>query len=427
MSDKKEDKAQANEKIPLKKKRSKRRRKREHTKSQASTPLKKEQGTDRIEQAIRLIDSVVRAEAQNLGILRLAPLHLDFIIGDGDSLNQASSDEAIQKQVAKLRQRIIESIHTQVPTQWRRGTVYCFNSEQALTPPSYDSVFTGYDAVGRPQWTRLLPLCLQMQVKGLDVLYAQPPKALSILMRSPIGEPLIPEITEGRVYETLAQLVIGPLSSSFRPLRDQDERHTLTAQLILSKPMERRLSVHLNVLGLNPDEIYEGAAKSAPRGPLARASNSILSAQKEVRKLQELLNLGRLNHDQLPSEAEQILNGLRDSLFRVINGDRQRTQHGKHRHHSMQRPTSEAWRDVKKAGKERLFWDHHQDTVVAIGPKSRVHIFNFEGQHITSMRLGAGELERKCGQGRWRPLVGDRAQRFRACLDKSIPRDSHNR
>ncbi len=371
---------------------------------------------DPIEQALRLLDTAIRQEAKSAGVLRLSPLHLDIIIGAGENLNHTPDYEALKRQIRKVKQRINEELATQIPTQWRRGTIFCFHSEQAIAPPSHDAIFTGYDALGRPQWIRLLPLCLQRQVEHLDRLYAQPAQAIALMMKAPIGEPLINEVSSGRVYEILAQVVIGPISDSFRPLRQEDERYTLTAQLILSKPQERKLSIHLNILGLDPDVIYEAAAKAAPRGPLARARNCILQAQKEVRKLQELLNLKRINHDRLPDEAERILSGLRDSLFRVLRGDYKRTQHAKDRHHSMERPTSEAWRDAKRAGNERLFWDQHQETVVVVGPKGRVHIFNINAHHVTSMRLGSGELERKTGQGRWRPLTGQRLQQFKSNL-----------
>lgn len=378
---------------------------------------------DPIEQALRLLDSAIRQEAKKAGVLRLSPLHLDLIIGAGENLNHRPDQEAIQRQIKKVKQRINEELAAQIPTQWRRGTVFCFDSEQAISPPSHDAIFTGYDALGRPQWQRLLPLCLQRQVEHLDRLYAQPAEAVALMMKAPIGEALINEVAAGRVYEVLAQVVIGPISASFRPLRQEDERYTLTAQMIMSKPRERKLSIHLNILGLDPDEIYEAAAKAAPRGPLARARNCILSAQKEARKLQELLNLKRINYDRLPDEAERILAHLRDSLFRVLKGDLKRTQHAKTRHHSMERPTSEAWRDAKRAGNERLFWDQHQETVVVVGPKGRVHVFSLDARHVTSMRLGAGELERKTGQGRWRPLIGEQAKTFKFNLNQS--RQSH--
>ncbi|MAD60872.1 MAG: hypothetical protein CMH49_05080 [Myxococcales bacterium] len=405
-------KAQVNSKSTAKGRRSK-------GQAKEQTRGSKQKVKDPIEQALRLLDSAIRQEAKKTGVLRLSPLHLDLIIGAGENLNHQPDQEAIQRQIKKVKQRINEELATQIPTQWRRGTVFCFHSEQAISPPSHDAVFTGYDTLGRPQWQRLLPLCLQRQVEHLERLYAQPAEAIALMMKAPIGEALISEITAGRLYDVLAQVVIGPISDSFKPLRQEDERYTLTAQMILSKPQERKLSIHLNILGLDPDDIYEAAAKAAPRGPLARARNCILSAQKEARKLQELLNLKRVNHDRLPDEAEKILSHLRDSLFRVLKGDLKRTHHAKTRHHSMERPTSEAWRDAKRAGNERLFWDQHQETVVVVGPKGRVHVFSLDARHVTSMRLGAGELERKTGQGRWRPLIGEQVRTFKFNLNQS--------
>ena len=327
------------------------------------------------------------------------------------------------QQVQKLRARIADQVHRQVPIQWRRGAIYCFESDQAIEPPSHDSIFTGYDPLGRPQWTRLLPLCLSLQVPHLDRLYAHPPQVISLAMNAPIGNQPISEVTEGRVYEPLAQVVLGPVSSTFRPLRATETRYTLTVQILLTQPPERGLTVHLNVLGLDPDTLFEEAAKGAPRGPLARARNSIQNAQREVRKLQEMIRLGRISREKLPNEAERILSSLSDHLVRVIHGDMGRTHHGQKRHHSMERPTSEAWRDANRVGVERLFWDGHQETIVVIGPKSRVHIFSQDGRHVTSMRLGPGELERKTNQGRWRPLDQDRIRGFRLAVKRRTDLD----
>lgn len=375
---------------------------------------------DPLREAVQLIDKAVREEARRLGVLRLSPIHLDFMIGDGEALNLEPSPQNIDQQVKKLNARIADQLHSQMPSQWRRGTIYCFNSDQAIEPPSYDSIFTGYDSLGRPQWTHLLPLCLSLQVPHLDRLYSQPPRVISLAMSSPIGIKPIPEVTNGRVYEPLAQVILGPLSSSFRPLREAETRFTLTAQVLLTQPPERGLSVHLNVLGLDPDILFEEAAKGAPRGPLARARNSLQNAQRAVRRLQEQLRLRRISPEKLPAEAEGILSELSDQLIRVVQGDLGRTQHGKARHHSMERPTSEAWRDANRVGVERLFWDGHQETIVVIGPKSRAHIFSEDGRHVTSMRLGPGELEKKTSHGRWLPLDQERIRLFRSAVKQRV-------
>jgi hypothetical protein len=345
--------------------------------------------------------------------MRLSTLHLNLMIGEGETTLDSPTAEMLTRQVEKLQRQISGQVRALVPTQFQRGTLYCFSSDQGITPPKIDAIFTGYDPLGRPLWTSFLPLCLSMQLSNIDQLYADPPSAVGLLMRAPIGNLPIPEVTQGKIYEVLAQLVVGPIASHFRPLRSDDVRHTLTAQIILVQPPEHALQVRFNLLGLNPDDLFDAAAKSAPRAPISRARNCISSARREVRRLQEQLSLGKITQARLTQESIQILEELRDSLLRSLSGDQQRTRHAQRRHQSMERPTSEAWRDAARAGDERLFRDHHQETIVVIGPKSRVHVFSEDGRHITSMRLGVGELERKRGQRRWRQLESEVIRRFR--------------
>ena len=368
---------------------------------------------ERLKRAIALIDSVTREEALELGVLRLSTLHLHLKIGEGERIQETLQDDKLNREVDELRRQITSQVRALVPTQFQRGTVYCFHHDAGIPPPTVDAIFTGYDPLGRPLWTSFLPFCLGAQIPNVEQLYADPPRALGVLMPTPIGNPPIPEVTRGKVYEVLAQLVVGPVSAQFRPLRSNEDRYTLTAQVILARPPEHPLQVRFNLLGLDPDDLFDAAAKSAPRAPISRARNCISSARRAVRRLQEQLTLGKVIQAHLAQESMRILEELRGALLRSISGDQQRTLHAQRRHQSMERPTSEAWRDAARAGDERLFWDHHQETVVVIGPKSRAHIFSEDGRHVTSMRLGVGELERKRGQRRWKLLEPDIAGRFR--------------
>ena len=369
---------------------------------------------DKLRRAVELINSVAREEAIDLGVLRLSTLHLNLKVGDGETTSARPSTEQINREVDALKQQINSQVRALVPTQFQRGTIYCFHRNEGINPPTIDAIFTGYDPLGRPLWTSFLPLCLTTQLPNIYQLYADPPQAIGMLMHAPIGSLPIPEVTHGKVYEVLAQLVVGPISVQFRPLRSDEVRHTLTAQVILVRLPESPLQVRFNLLGLDPDDLFDAAARSAPRAPISRARNCISTARRSVRRLQEQLTRGKVIQAHLAQESVRILEDLRDALLRSISGDQQRTRHAQRRHQSMERPTSEAWRDAARAGDERLFWDQHQETIVVVGPKSRVHIFSEDGRHVTSMRLGVGELERKRGQRRWRILAPDLAQRFRA-------------
>lgn len=384
-------------------------------------PQKTSSARERLKRAVELIDSVVREEAIQRGVMRLSTLHLNLTIGEGESTDQAPSKGQITRQVDKLKEQLEGQVRALVPAQFQRGAVYCFHSDQGVEPPTPDAVFTGHDLLGRPQWMSFLPFCLHEQIPHIDQLYADPPRAIGVMMPAPIGAQLIDEVTQGRIYEVLAQLVIGPLTSHFRALSSSDTRHTLTAQVILVQSPDQPLRIRFNLLGLNPDDLFDEAAKSAPRAPISRARNSISAARHATRRLQERFTHGKVSRSRLTHEGEAILADLRDALLRSLSGDQQRTRHAQRRHQSMERPTSEAWRDAARAGDERLFWDGHQETIVVIGPKGRAHVFSPDGKHVTSMRLGVGELDRKRGQRRWLLLEPQRASAFRLRIRGDAP------
>ena len=146
--------------------------------------------------------------------------------------------------------------------------------------------------------------------------------------------------------------------------------------------------------------------------PLAQIRNQITLLQKNLNKVSEQHQKGIKTHTHVQQEVEHLLVTLKDSLMRIILDQKQRTHHARHRHYQMTRPTSQAWRDAARAGKERLFFDQHQQTYIAIGPKRRAHVFNQEGKHVTSMRLGHGEVEKKQGSKRWTLMTLEQRQDF---------------
>ena len=53
--------------------------------------------------------------------------------------------------------------------------------------------------------------------------------------------------------------------------------------------------------------------------------------------------------------------------------------------------------------------DAHTRAYVVLGPKNRAHLFTSAGKHMTSMQLDPGELDRKVGRRRWRPVSPETA------------------
>jgi hypothetical protein len=252
----------------------------------------------------------------------------------------------------------------------------------------------------------------------LTALSQEPPLPTTHL-HTDLSAYVLESVRAGRVYDVLAQLVVGPISERFTPVSLDEERRVFTAQLVLSQPEGLPLQLRVNLLGLDESELFDGAARCAPRAPLAQACHALQRAQQRARKLERELQQGGVVGPELTRQAERLLSELRASLKRALSGHKHKTQHAQQRHHEMERPTSHARQDALSAGEERVFFDVHRDTVVAVGPKGRAHVFSERGAHVTSLRLGVGELERKIGQGRWRPLEPARVVAFKEALRRS--------
>lgn len=114
-----------------------------------------------------------------------------------------------------------------------------------------------------------------------------------------------------------------------------------------------------------------------------------------------------------------MLGHLRADLVRVFSLQQWRTRHAEERHVDGRRPTSAALGDARDAADDRLLHDTRRETIVVIGPRSRAHVFTPAGQHVTSLRLQPGELDRKLGRQRWQPLRAAQIAAFRAALARA--------
>jgi len=380
-------------------------------------PRPERTAAQKIRHALRLLNEVAEERAAALGAPGLAPLPLTLEVGH-DREGLAAQEERVARQ---LHARVL----SQVPMSWRRGAVYCLHTRAAVYPPSPQHVFVGYDLLGRPQWRALLPLCLERGVEGVEGLYDDPPRPVALTLAGPFDERVLEGLRaggaggageEGVRYEVLAQLVVGFLTPRFELPGADDERRALSAQVLRAQRGEGDAQLRLNLLGVTEEELFDGAERLAPRGPLAQAQACVRQAQRRVQTLEGEQRRAALTAEELAARALRLVEWLRGALLQVLRPAEGRTRHAQRRHEEMERPTSHARQDAARAGDDRLLFDAHQETVVVIGPKARAHVFTEEGAHVTSLRLGVGEVERKVAQGRWRPLDPARAARLRARL-----------
>ena len=370
------------------------------------------EATDRLFDAVDILQST--QELAHCGTLNV-------YIGLKNNEGTKTGKDTTQLEVsAAIYTQLMKQLRNQTPAAWRQGAVYCFQSESAIFPPDYDSVFVGYDGFGRPQWQGLLPLCARLEHPMIDRLFESPPRAISLLLKGPFDAELNETLSHKRPFSILGQVIIGPFNTRLLPPAEHDEKRVLSFQIAYAQTIDQPIKLRLNIIGFDLYDILEGAANGAPRGRLERLRRCIRQAQRRILKLESQARIGGLFYGQISVQSERILNWLLGTIEHIFSVEEQRTRHASQRHANMDRPTSEAWRDAVRAGDERRFYDVHTEAVVIVGPKGRAHLFNINAIHITSMRLGAGEVDRKQKQGKWRPLTIEEAHQFDRQLNQSI-------
>jgi hypothetical protein len=107
---------------------------------------------------------------------------------------------------------------------------------------------------------------------------------------------------------------------------------------------------------------------------------------------------------------------MRAAIDRVFRPLPHVTGHAMERRRSRERPTSAALSDAAEASDERLLFDERRDTIVVLGPRSRVHVFSRSGRHVTSMTESPDNTDRKVRAGIWKPLDAGSLASFRAAV-----------
>lgn len=377
--------------------------------------------------ALREIESLARAICKDLGVAGRDELPLEEIILPlSVRLDpHGGTQEAAERLMDGLAGRIYEAVKGAVA--FRPGHVYCFACDEPACacskPGDLRETFAGYTATGRPVWRGFGNLCLDLKHPKVDKLYGA---EAEVVVLGLTGDELTGELLDGfgrdsRTYKVLAQIVAGFLPANLKPSSDEEgERRVLTLQLVETSSGQRAKRIRLNVIGLERDALVELADRD-PAGP-AEAVRQILGATRQrLGGLSRTLAERELR-DPLTADAAELVTPIavrmRSDLARALKPIRHRTDHAKNRHRDGDRPTASAINDARKAADTALFRDMRRETVVVIGPRGRAHVFNDGGQHVTSLSLSPGELDKKTSQGRWQPLAPFQVVVFREALGR---------
>ena len=95
------------------------------------------------------------------------------------------------------------------------------------------------------------------------------------------------------------------------------------------------------------------------------------------------------------------LQRLARNIERIYRQRLRRTQHSQDRHLERGRPASSALKDALHATPHSIYRDVEEKTWVILGPKNRVHVFNDDALHVTSVVYPGETVRQRTTRGKW--------------------------
>lgn len=324
-------------------------------------------------------------------------------------LTGGEEPQAAPPHVLEQMQQAAKSLADRQAT-FPRGHVYChwcrsFTCNHSQ-PPSPRSVFAGYTQTGEPSWRDLAVVLLDKRDERIDQLYREPPIPVTLVQNAP-------ELTENQLqvygkgsaeYRLLGQVVIGYLPL-FGQRRGNGVRHgngestSVALTLHAVQHRSRQAAPVLNVLGALPDGASAVEMLESHGDP--RIVDALATTR---RKLQDLTLQQTPRRRRLMvhrRKALLILQRFARNLERLFRQRQRRTLHSESRHRDRRRPAATALRDAMCAASGSIYRDVEEKTWVVIGPKNRVHIFNDEAHHVTSVVYQGDTIRQRTTRGKW--------------------------
>ncbi len=342
--------------------------------------------------------------------LQIEPL-LDGSSGAGPPPERRFADQLL----SALAEAIDAEIDRGAPFPAGRARCYwceSFDCEHAA-PSGPRAIFGGYSPTGVPLWPNLGEVALSRRDPRIEDLYREVPLPITLLQSgSELVSAQLPEYGQrSGAYRVLAQLAVGYLSLPVGP-RGEHASLSLTVQVVeVDRRGHRRL--HLNILGRLPDR--SDAGRILDEEPDSRLADAFRAARTRLAEI----NRWRRHREPRERLAMATLERLARNVDRIFRQHARRTKHAQDRHRDRERPAAAALRDAKTARPEEILRDVRESTWVVLGPRSRVHIFNDSGQHITSVVYPGETVRRRTAQGMWKAMPPDSVRVFREAIERS--------
>jgi hypothetical protein len=306
------------------------------------------------------------------------------------------------------------------------GLVYChwcrsFQCEHT-SPPDTRSVFAGFRATGQPVWTEFMTLCLEKRDPRVDAIFRVDPYPIAIVQSGgELSQAQLPIYgKDSPLFRILAQVVIGYVSCAEDlglPASAGGRKAPVAMTFQAVQPPAPGRPPVLNILGRTPDgtPLHQALEEAGDRR-FADALHSVRRSLDEV-ALHRRGRLSRRERFERHQRILAILGRLARNLERIFRQRYRRTQHAEERHLNRGRPASSALGDALQASRESVYRDVEENTWVVLGPKNRVHIFNDQAVHVTSVVYPGETVKQRTARGKWRTPKAEDLSAFRTALE----------
>lgn len=282
------------------------------------------------------------------------------------------------------------------------GRVYChwcrsFSCEHSLAPDSR-CVFGGYSATGQPRWPELASVLLDRKHPDIESIYRDPPTPIAILWDGDeLSREQLPVYGKrSPIFRILGQAALGYL---LLPEGGNGMRTPLAATIQVVETQNGATPLALNVLGRLRDGTP--AFQAIEESTDARLSSALLVARREIEEISLLRSSRRRRQRERRQRVMAALQRLARNVERIYRQRLRRTQHSQGRHLERGRPASSALKDALHATPQSIYRDIEEKTWVVLGPKNRVHVFNDDALHVTSVVYPGETVRQRTTRGKW--------------------------
>jgi hypothetical protein len=219
------------------------------------------------------------------------------------------------------------------------------------------------------------------------------------------------------IYRILGQVVLGYLSLG-RGGNGQRSLLAVTIQAVESSREDasgrRSSAAAMNILGKVDGAVPAYQALEEMCDP--RVTDALLNARRKLSAIAIAGGSRQRRRRERRRRVRDALHQLARNLDRIFRQRNRRTGHSQRRHSNRDRPASTALSDALQAEREAIYRDVEEHTWVILGPKNRVHIFNDQAQHITSVVYPGETVRYRTKRGKWLLPKREQALAFQEAL-----------